>query len=120
MPPMPQRALPPVVVLVSDGYPTDDFATGLAALMSEPWGKKAVRVAIAIGQDADTAALERFIGNAEIKPVRANNPEQLTRFIRWASTAVLKSASAPASQAQAVNVPIPPLPVDPEPDADVW
>jgi len=124
MPPMPQRALPPVVVLVSDGFPTDDFATGLAALMNEPWGKKAVRVAVAIGQDADTSVLERFIGNPEIKPVRANNPEQLTRFIRWASTAVLKSASAPASQAQpvAANVPVPPLPVDPGPDADadVW
>lgn len=124
MPPMPQRALPPVAVLVSDGYPTDDFATGLAALMSEPWGKKAVRVAVAIGQDADTSVLERFIGNAEIKAVRANNPEQLTRFIRWASTAVLKSASAPASQAlpAAASVPVPPLPVDPGPDADadVW
>lgn len=126
MPPMPQRALPPVVVLVSDGYPTDDFATGLAALMDEPWGRKAVRVAVAIGHDADTSVLERFIGNPEIKAVRANNPEQLTRFIRWASTAVLKSASAPASQAQAlpagVNVPVPPLPVDPGPDADadVW
>ena len=81
-------------------------------------------MAVAIGQDADTSALERFIGNPEIKPVRANNPEQLTRFIRWASTAVLKSASAPASQALpgAANVPVPPLPADPGAgsDVDVW
>ena len=29
MPPMTERALPPVLVLISDGQPTDDFAGGL-------------------------------------------------------------------------------------------
>ena len=31
-PPMPERALPPVLVLVSDGDPTDDFDGGLRTL----------------------------------------------------------------------------------------
>lgn len=39
-PPMPERALPPVLVLISDGQPTDDFNKGLDLLMKEPWGKK--------------------------------------------------------------------------------
>jgi Mg-chelatase subunit ChlD len=30
-PPMPERALPPVLVLISDGQPTDAFETGLQA-----------------------------------------------------------------------------------------
>ncbi len=113
MPPMSERALPPVLVLVSDGQPTDDFNSGLKALLEEPWGKKAVRIAIAIGSDADLEILQKFIGHPELKPLQANNPEALVNYIKWASTAVVKSASAPASQAAGAaqqpvaNVPIP-------------
>jgi len=114
MPPMSERALPPVLVMVSDGQPTDDFESGLRALMDQPWGKKAVRIAIAIGRDADTEVLQRFIGNTELKPLAANSPEALVKHIKWASTAVLKSASSPASGADtpvpaepAASVPIP-------------
>jgi uncharacterized protein YegL len=110
---MAARALPPVLVLVSDGQPTDDFNGGLKALMDQPWGKKAVRIAIGIGQDADLDVLRRFIGNPELEPLVAYNAPDLVKYIRWASTAVLKAASAPASQSQKVsstNVPLPPPP----------
>src|ERR687894_1324800 len=123
MPPMSERALPPVLVLVSDGQPTDDFEAGLRALMDEPWGKKAVRIAISIGRDADAEVLQRFIGNTELKPLAANSPEALVRHIKWASTAVLKSASSPAAGADtpvagATPVPIPTAaPAAPAPDA---
>ena len=61
-PPMEERALPPVLVLISDGQPTDDFETGLATLMRQPWAQKAVRLAIALGHDADLEVLQQFIG----------------------------------------------------------
>lgn len=61
-PPMEQRALPPVLVLISDGAPTDDFQGGLRTLLAEPWAAKAVRLAIAIGHDADLETLQQFIG----------------------------------------------------------
>jgi uncharacterized protein YegL len=128
IPPMTDRALPPVLVLVSDGQPTDDFNKGLQELMEQPWGKKAVRIAISIGSDADNDVLQKFIGHQELKPLQANNPEALVKYIKWVSTAVLKSASAPASQAatadtpSAVNVPVPTPTADDEPTsaADVW
>jgi uncharacterized protein YegL len=113
MPPMSDRALPPVLVLVSDGQPTDDFDAGLKALMEQPWGKKAVRIAISIGRDVDNEVLQKFIGNSELKPLAANSPEALVKHIKWASTAVLKSASSPAAGAEVpagtgtTNVPIP-------------
>jgi uncharacterized protein YegL len=124
-PPMPERALPPVLVLVSDGQPTDDFDGGLRALMAQPWGKKAVRLAIAIGEDASKDVLQRFIGHAEIQPLQANTADQLVKYIRWASTVALQAASAPPSQTQAaaqgVNVPLPPPPSpDPVDPGDVW
>jgi uncharacterized protein YegL len=126
MPPMETRALPPVLVLLSDGEPTDDFTSGLKALMDQPWGKKAVRLSIAIGEGADQKVLQDFIGHSELKPLLAQNAEDLVRYIRWASTAVLQAASAPASQARlpaGVNVPLPPVPVptaSPQDANDVW
>lgn len=128
IPPMTDRALPPVLVLISDGQPTDDFGSGLKTLLELPWGKKAVRVAIAIGADADQRVLDKFIANPELKPLLANSPESLVKYIKWVSTAVLKSASQPPSQVKvdpaASNVPIPPPPAPPDPEPssseDVW
>ena len=126
IPPMTDRALPPVLVLISDGQPTDDYASGIKAIMDQPWGKKAVRIAIAIGEDADTEVLQTFIGHPEMKPLQANNPEALVKHIKWVSTAVLKSASAPASQAKdsmapGMNVPVPVAPTaSPSSADDVW
>jgi uncharacterized protein YegL len=125
IPPMTDRALPPVLVLVSDGQPTDDFGSGLKSLTDQPWGQKAVRLAIAIGRDADLDVLSKFIGNSEVKPVLANNSPALVRYIRWASTAVLKAASSPPSRpaqgdAAASNVPIPVAPQAPTSAGDVW
>jgi len=128
IPPMTDRALPPVLVLISDGQPTDDMNAGLSALMQLPWGKKAVRIAIAIGEDADYELLQQFIGNPDVKPLQANNPEALVRSIKFVSTAVLQAASAPSTQTGenrelTTNVPLPAF-LQEEPDlisaTDVW
>jgi uncharacterized protein YegL len=97
VPAMPERALPPVLVLVSDGRPTDDYRAALTRLLREPWGAKAVRLAIAIGRDADVEVLEQFIGTEGVAPLRASTPEALVRQIRWVSAAGLQSASSPAA-----------------------
>ena len=99
IPPMSDRALPPVIVLLSDGQPTDDYKKALDKLLNLPWGKKAVRIAISIGQDADDAVLTEFTGNRELV-LQANNPQALVKMIKWASTAA-SSVSAPASRVQA-------------------
>ena len=96
IPPMSDRALPPVLVLLSDGQPTDDYKTELEKLLKLPWGKKAVRIAIAIGQDADTGVLHEFTGNKELV-LQANSPAALVKMIKWASTAA-SMVSAPASR----------------------
>jgi uncharacterized protein YegL len=111
---MPPRGLPPVLVLLSDGQPTDDFNTGLRLLLSEPWGKRSVRIGVGIGDDADLDLLEKFIGNSEIKPLHAKTIPDLVKFIRWASTVPLKAASSPGSRpsdpsgGQQIHIPAPP------------
>ena len=101
MPPMPDRALPPVIVLLTDGYPTDDWKRPLEKLLKMPWGKKAVKVAIAIGKDAVRSVLEAFTGNPEAV-LDAGNPEVLTHFIKWAST-VASAVSNPTSNPMEVG-----------------
>lgn len=90
------RLLPPQIVLISDGKPTDDWRGGLQALLNTPWGKRAIRQAIAIGQDADQETLRRFIDNPERSVLRADNAEQLVHYFRYVSTSV--AATAPGKE----------------------
>jgi uncharacterized protein YegL len=126
---MEERALPPVLVLISDGQPTDDFDTGLARLLRQPWAQKAVRLAIAVGHDADQEVLQQFIGpessasgqrragssRSPRRPLQASNATALAQYIQWASTAVVGAASMPASRVEPHgepqgNIPLPDLP----------
>jgi uncharacterized protein YegL len=118
-PPMPERALKPVLALVSDGQPTDDWRAGLRAVDATPWGKRAVRVAIAIGHDADVAMLKEFLANPELEPLQAHNPTQLAGAIRWASTVAVRVASTPRGGASAPALSS--APASPGDDsADIW
>jgi len=96
-PTMPERGYPPLVVVVTDGLATDNYTVGLQAFLQSKWGAKSVRYGIAIGKDADVSCLTKFINNAERKPIKANNPEQLAKAIRLVSTVVFKQVVAPPS-----------------------
>lgn len=96
IPPMPARALPPVIVLLSDGQPTDDYKKSLDKLKGMPWFRKAVKIAISIGQDADDDVLIEFAGNKELV-LQANNATALAKMIKWASTTA-SMVSAPSSK----------------------
>jgi uncharacterized protein YegL len=94
------RMLPPQIVLISDGKPTDDWKGGLQALLDVPWGRRAVRQAIAIGQDADQETLRKFVDNPEKPVLRVDNAEQLVRYFRYVSTSV--TATPPGKEPSAV------------------
>jgi uncharacterized protein YegL len=86
-PPMPKRALPPVIALLSDGRPTDDYRKSLDELLKLPWGKKAVKIAIAIGKEAQNEEAQKvffeFTGNKELI-LEAHNITLLTHMF-WKS-----------------------------------
>jgi uncharacterized protein YegL len=113
-PPMEERALPPAIVLVSDGMPTDDHRRALNALLDEPWGARSVRLAVGIGRDADREMLDGFVSSEDLGAVTANNPEQLAHMIRWASVHASRAASA------ATGLPrFGPTPVDPTAEVEI-
>ena len=94
VPPMPERAVSPALILVTDGYHTNeqDFEEGMTALMASRWGKLAVRKAIAIGRDVDVAALKRFQGD-DTEPLRVQDANTLIQAIRWTSRVGVEAAS---------------------------
>lgn len=58
-------AYAPVILLFSDGEPTDDWEKGLKQLKLNNWFKHAIKIAIAIGDDADKDVLAQFTGTPE-------------------------------------------------------
>ena len=84
---MPKRGLKPIIVLLSDGMPTDTWEPNLDRLLKLPWGNKALKIAIAIGKDADKSVLSRFTTDDNLV-LEANNTTDLKYFIKWTSTLV--------------------------------
>lgn len=117
---MSRRGFPPVCILLSDGFCTDpesEYEQAIKALNDLPWGKRAVRLVIAIGQDReyDEEQLLKFVSHKEIGVLKADSPEKLTTYIQWASvtasvgSSIGKSkAGDPAANSNNVVLPAPP------------
>ena len=71
----------PAIILLSDGGPTDDFQGGLKVLKENSWFKNAIKVAIAIGDDADEDVLKDFTGSYETV-ITVHNIDALKTMIR--------------------------------------
>ncbi len=78
----PSLSFAPVMILMSDGYPTDNFEKGLAELQQNRWYAAGIKAAVAIGEDADLDILARFTGNPD-SVVTAHNGEALAKLIKF-------------------------------------
>lgn len=94
----PSGSVAPAIFLMSDGEPTDDFESGLAQLKQNNWFKYAIKVAVAIGDDANKDVLAKFTGNIEAV-ITVHTPEALKKWIRKVSITSSKigSKSQPAN-----------------------
>ena len=77
----PSGSFAPAIILLSDGGPTDDFHGGLSKLKANNWFKNAIKIAIAIGDDADKDVLTQFTGTNEAV-FTVHNIEALKQIIR--------------------------------------
>lgn len=89
----------PVIIMLSDGCPTDDFNKGMAALNANNWFKHSTRIAIAIGNDADINVLKTFTGNSELV-LRVHNIDALKTAIK----VVVVTSSMVCSQSSSATV----------------
>lgn len=93
----------PAIILMSDGYPTDDYVKPLRELKDNNWFRASIKAAIAIdidGSEADKDMLGEFTGNPESVLV-ADNVDILMKMIRFVTVTASKigstSTSAPSN-----------------------
>lgn len=87
----------PVLFLLSDGEPTDDYQSGLKLLRQNPWYKEAMRVAVGYG-DANDQILAEFTGNKETV-LHTDNPADLKNLIRFVAITSSRVASQGSNSA---------------------
>ena len=85
----------PVFILLSDGGPTDSYETALKNLTEINWFKAGVKIAIAIGDDANVSVLEEFTKTKE-SVYTVHNIESLKKIIRCVSVTSSMVASRTA------------------------
>lgn len=95
---IPSRSYRPVLVLLSDGYPTDDWKVGFDKLCNSDRAQKASRFAMAIGNDADESMLKDFVNDDEAPVFKAHQARDIHRFFK----AITMSVTA-RSKSQAPN-----------------
>ncbi len=106
-----RRNVPPVAILLSDGYATDAperYDQAIATLDKLPWGVKAVRVSIGIGGaegDYDKEQLDRFISpylrkEVHLETLPAPDVRRLVEFIKIVSTQAATASASSKSDLQ--------------------
>ena len=97
----PSASVAPALFLMSDGEPTDNYQSGLAKLQGNKWFQNAIKVAVAIGVDANKEVLKEFTGNSEAV-ITVHTPEALKKWIRAVSVTSSKigSQSQPMTDGQ--------------------
>jgi uncharacterized protein YegL len=82
----------PAIFLMSDGEPTDDWQSGLNILKQNHWFKPAVKVAVAIGDDANKEVLKAFTGTIEAV-LETHSAAMLKKMIKFVSVRASQVAS---------------------------
>ncbi|MCL2051839.1 MAG: VWA domain-containing protein [Lachnospiraceae bacterium] len=88
----------PVLFLMSDGEPNDDYRTHLARLQKNGWFKASTKVALAIGDEANDFVLMEFTGSKEAVvrvPDGRNAGEKLAKMVQFIAVTSSQVASNP-------------------------
>ncbi|MDE5771232.1 MAG: VWA domain-containing protein [Ruminococcus sp.] len=77
----PSLSFAPVIFLMTDGYPSDDYKAGLEALQKNSWYKFGLKAALGIGKEANDDMLAEFTGTKDTV-VHAYSGGQLAQMIK--------------------------------------
>ena len=77
----PSLSFAPVIFLLSDGSPNDDWKKGLDTLKQNKWFQHGLKIALGIGSKVNMDVLRAFTGNDELA-VQAKNADQLRELIK--------------------------------------
>jgi uncharacterized protein YegL len=83
----------PVMILFSDGVPTDDAKHDLDHLKENNWYKAAIKIAVAIGDDTNKDVLKEFANNNGEAVLTVHNINDLKKMIYLVSVTASQVAS---------------------------
>lgn len=126
---MGRRAVPPVAILLSDGYSTDavgEYDSAIDKLNSISWGKKCVRLSIGIGADGqgdyNKDELDSFISpylreeDSAIQTLEAKDVGKIALFIQKASVVAAQKSGQSDANIKLIEGPKQEKPVNLTPD----
>lgn len=88
----------PVIILISDGEPTDDFREGLNVLQQNKWYKRSIKVALGV-DDANMDVMKEFTGSCE-SAIYLRDKSNLKKLIRIVSVTSSTVGSKKAGDAE--------------------
>lgn len=76
-------ALMPVIIFMTDGYATDDYAKPLEEIRKNRWFARGTKIGFALGDDPDVKMLSSVVGNSEavIKTTDLDLFKRLMKFV---------------------------------------
>jgi uncharacterized protein YegL len=111
-----KRSYTPMIVMLSDGLPTDlppgskraDFDyynwSPMNRLRLSKRGNKSIKMALGIGADADYGMLKIFINDEKIPVVKANDVSTISKFFKWVTISVSQRSTS-ANPGSSVDIP---------------
>ena len=93
----------PIIIFMSDGYPTDNWEKALQKITDKETGNKwfrySTKIAFALGKDADVNTLSKIVGNKEAV-IQTSDLETSKKMIKVvsASSVLTNSVSRPQGQ----------------------
>lgn len=88
----------PVIILISDGEPTDGFREGLNVLQQNKWYKRSIKVALGV-DDANMDVMKEFTGSCE-SAIYLRDKSNLKKLIRIVSVTSSTVGSKKAGDAE--------------------
>ena len=84
----PSLSYAPVIFLMTDGYPTDNYKKGFEMLKKNRWFQYGLKIALAIGSNVDLDVLREFTDDEELVDVYKRQI-----IFRWCFTIMLRIIS---------------------------
>ncbi len=85
----PSRAYRPLVVLVTDGLPTDDWEDAFVQFVELGRSAKCDRMALAVGSDTDMTMLERFVAGTGHEVFSTAQADGIIKFFKFVTMSVV-------------------------------
>lgn len=96
----------PIIIFMSDGYPTDNYKKELDIIRRNPWFNRATKIGFALGEGADQKVMAELVGNREavIRTTDLGVFAKLIQFVSVTSSIIRSHSSTESSSATGADV----------------